>query len=165
MMEFPFLDPINNFINSNKLVNSYRIFSGINTSYSFYGSNVSTNKYFLVELYDANNKLLREINCADHFYSKTGYARFQTLAPKLTNFIAITEMLEKEGKIDAAVVKEREEHVHDVLKYIGASMMKNDEKVKTYTVKLMMIVPIHVWEARNLEQNNVFVTKEYSYDI
>ncbi len=44
----------------NPIHHLYAIFTGTNTGYGFYGINVSTYKYFSVELYDKNKKTTKK---------------------------------------------------------------------------------------------------------
>ena len=63
----------------NPVYHTYAIFTGTNTGYGFYGINVATHKYFNVELFDKDEKLIKSTNTFG-FKNQSNLARFEVLA-------------------------------------------------------------------------------------
>ena len=100
----------------NPIYHSYTIFTGTNTGYGFYGINVATYKYFSVELYDKNKKLIKKTNTFG-FKNQNNLARFEVLASRMANFIVENKNFPKNE--DPKLLASRKLYVNKVFKRIG----------------------------------------------
>lgn len=152
-------------------LNYYSQFSGINTGYGFYGINVATNKYFIIETYK-KNKLIKKENLV-HFKTKNGYSRFSTICSWIYNFNVETKELEtklknkkdkdilKNEKEIVQVIKVRKMYIEKLYKYIGKNTIKTKDYDK-YIVKLITVVPPKSFDEVK-DKNNVYVIQEYEF--
>lgn len=143
-------------------VRPYLVFSGINTGYGFYGINVATNKYFLVEVLDEQNCTVEKLNVSD-FKTSNSFSRFHTLPSWIYNFKVETNDIRKKDQIDEKFLKLRDTYVRKVFKHVLKSHLKAPLENKKYAIKLVTVVPPNIWEEK-LEKNNIYVLEEYEFE-
>lgn len=166
--EIPVLGFLKKNVYDSNVVRPYMVLSGINTGYGFYGINVATNKFFLIEVLDKENCLVEKINVSN-FKTKNSFQRFHTLPSWLYNFKVETKDLRKEldtvTKNDIKYFDLREEYVEKVFKHILKSYVKDIERDEenTYAIKLITVVPPDIWKSE-LEKNNIYVLTEYNFN-
>lgn len=158
--DFPIVSFLKKDVFDSNYIRPYLVFTGINTGYGFYGVNVATNKFFLIEILDKKNNIIKKINVSD-FKTKNSFSRFHTLPSWLYNFKVETKELKDKGlvsKNDEKYIKLRDEYVKKVNKHILNSYINKNELNKefTYVIKLITVVPPDIWN-NNLEKNNIYV--------
>ncbi|VDH02977.1 hypothetical protein [Bergeyella zoohelcum] len=150
---------INNIISSivnNPIYHTYAIFSGTNTGYGFYGINVSTYKYFKVEIFDKDGKLIKTTS---NFGLKTSnsLSRFEVLANKISHNIV------EKNKISDDIKNNKEKEVKDlyinkIFKVIGKYEAKKENNCHHYKVTLYTLIPDDIW---NKKKSNKLKVSEY----
>lgn len=163
---------------NSRWIRPYTILSGVESGYGFYGKNVSTNKFFIIELYNKDSSLIKTINYAQTFNTASGLSRFETLPAKLYNFIVETEDLkknsiERDSGQTARIIRLREQYAEKIFKYIAKSVIKDaiaqrhgitdnvKKTVEYYKVKFFTIVPPqNIFNQSNRERHTIFVLKE-----
>lgn len=130
----------------NPIYHSYTIFTGTDTGYGFYGINVATYKYFEVELYDKDKKLINKTNTFG-FKGQNNLARFEVLASKMANYIVENKNFPKNK--DQKLLKIRKLYVNKVFKRIGLFEAKKYSNCKYYKVTLYTLMPTDIWVDKN----------------
>lgn len=130
----------------NPIYNSYTIFTGTNTGYGFYGINVATYKYFNVEVYDKEKKLIKKTSTFG-FKNQNNLIRFKVLASRMANFIEENKNFPK--KEDKKLLKIRELYVKKIFKRIGLFEAKKISDCKYYKVTLYTLMPSDIWVDKN----------------
>src|SRR5699024_9101458 len=78
------------------ILHGYVQFASIDSGYGFYGGNVATNKFFVLELKNQQDEVLLSKEFKFFFNSQNAYLRFDTLASKLyNNMIDLDELREE----------------------------------------------------------------------
>ena len=161
--EIPPLSFLKSYVYGSTEMRHYLVFSGINTGYGFYGVNVATNKFFLVELLDSDNKIVKTLNVSD-FSTNNSFSRFSTLPSWIYNFNVETNELTNKGEHEVKRYCElREKFIYKVYNYIGKEYASKYPHIKKYNVKLITVVPPNIWEER-LEKNNVYVLQKFEFN-
>lgn len=80
------------------VLHEYVQLAGIDAGYGYYGRNVATSKFFLIELRNKEEELLISSEFKRFFNSQNTYVRFETLASKLYNTVVDLEDLQKQAK-------------------------------------------------------------------
>ncbi len=154
------------------LFRPYMILSGIESGYGFYGRNVATHKYYFIEFYDKDNRLLETFDYANLFKTANGFSRFQTFPSKLYNFIVQTEDRKKKilSEQENRLIKLRESYTEKTLKYIAQAAVENAEKagivkgkITSCKIKFITVVPpLNLFNKDNFTDNkqNIYVLKE-----
>lgn len=154
------------------LFRPYMILSGIESGYGFYGRNVATHKYYFIEFYDKDNRLLETFDYANLFKTTNGFSRFQTFPSKLYNFIIKTEDQKKESLNEQGkkLVKLRESYTEKTLKYIARAAVKKVQttgiangKITSCKIKFITVVPpLNLFSNDNFTSNkqNIYLLKE-----
>lgn len=175
----PVLDPLKA-VFSSSAIRPYLVISGIETGYGFYGKNVATNKYLVIEIYDKDSNRIKSIDYAQAFNTSNGLSRFETLPSKLYNFLTETEDLKKVKKKDDTaalqkMISAREQYVEKSLKYIARSVVSSDlskrigltpaeqNEITFFKIKLITIIPPENIFSKNSKEPSIFVLKEYIY--
>lgn len=164
----PFLTYLKKDIYDSNLIRPYLVFSGINTGYGFYGVNVATNKFFLIEILDKQNCIIEKINVSN-FKTKNSFQRFHTLPSWLYNFKVETTELKETPTVfqeEEKYIQLREQYVKKINKHILKSYLtqKYLEKKYKYVIKLVTVVPPNIWET-DLKKNNIYVLEEYVFNL
>ena len=79
------------------LFEQYVVLSGAGSGYGFYGRNVGTNKFFMVEHYSSEGELIEKFDPRTEFRTKNGFVRFITICAKLYTFNTDTQELESKA--------------------------------------------------------------------
>jgi hypothetical protein len=166
--ELPVLTHLKNDIYDSNFIRPYLVFSGINTGYGFYGINVATNKFFLIEILDEQNCIVEKINVSN-FKTKNSFQRFHTLPSWLYNFKVETTELKEKASIseeENKYIELRDEYVKKVNKHILNSYIRNEDLKENYSyrIKLITVVPPNIWKS-NLDKNNIYVLEEHDFKI
>ncbi|WP_126973152.1 hypothetical protein [Gynurincola endophyticus] len=165
---------------SSSAIRPYLVISGIETGYGFYGKNVATNKYLIIEIYNKDSNRIKTIDYAQAFNTSNGLSRFETLPSKLYNFLTETQDLkngEKKGDTVALqkMISAREQYVEKSLKYIARSVVneeiskrinlspKEQTEINFFKIKLITIVPPENIFKNNNKEQSIFILKEYIY--
>lgn len=164
--DLPVLTYLKNDIYDSNFIRPYLVFSGINTGYGFYGVNVATNKFFLIEIQDEENCIVEKINVSN-FKTKNSFQRFHTLPSWLYNFKVETNELKEEPTSNDEKVRYitlRDEYIKKMNKHILKSYLskKTLKENYNYIIKLVTVVPPNIWENK-LEKNNIYVLEEYVF--
>ncbi|WP_018675950.1 hypothetical protein [Riemerella columbina] len=158
-----FNELVNKFMH-NSIYNSYAIFTGTNTGYGFYGINVATYKFFVVELYDSNDDLIHKTSTFD-FKNKANLQRFDVLSSKIAN--SITEI--KKNKDDdkkSKIFGMKKDLTKKIFKYIGLQQAKKYNNCKYYVVKLYTLIPDDIWDNENYNLlKNVAKYETYKFEL
>lgn len=163
-MSIPGLDYlVNNVYNNDKCGHGYLIISGINTGYGFFGTSVSTQKFFTLEVYDSSKNLILSDNKFG-FRTTTGYERFNGFPTHLMNFIYEIDK-DKKKKGNTKDIELREQYLYKALKYLGKNVAQRYKKAKTYKVKLNTVVPYDIWADKKFRKNQVYVKTEFEYSL
>ncbi|MXV37917.1 hypothetical protein GO491_04380 [Flavobacteriaceae bacterium Ap0902] len=156
-----FNDILNTF-RHNSIYNIYAILTGTNTGYGFYGINVATNKFFVVELYDSNDKIIHKTSTFG-FKNKSNLQRFNVFSSKTANYIA---ELNKENNKKSKATEMKEKLTKKYFKYIGLREVEKYDNCKYYIVKLYTIIPDDIWENKNyFLSKNVGEYKSYKFEL
>lgn len=140
----------------------YLMFSGINTGYGFYGINVATNKYFIVEIININKNIIKKIN-VNNFNSANSFSRFSTCGSFIYNFnVETNEIKKKDKKNSERYCLLRDKFVSKIYKYIGKREVNDIKNCESFKVKLITVVPPNIWNNK-LEKNNIYVLQEFSF--
>lgn len=166
--ELPVLTHLKKDIYDSNFIRPYLVFSGINTGYGFYGINVATNKFFLIEILDGQNQIVERINVSD-FKTKNSFQRFHTLPSWLYNFEVETAELKEKSSVseeDSKYIELRDEYVRKVNKHILKSYIKEKDLKENYNyrIKLITVVPPNIWKSK-LDKNNIYVLEEQDFKI
>ncbi|MGX1025047.1 hypothetical protein [Psychroflexus sp. MBR-150] len=166
--KIPVLTHLKNDIYDSNFIRPYLVFSGINTGYGFYGINVATNKFFLIEILDEQNCIVEEINVSN-FKTKNSFQRFHTLPSWLYNFkVETTELKEKSSILEEEnkYIELRDEYVKKINKHILKSYIRVEDLKENYIyrIKLITVVPPDIWKS-NLDKNNIYVLEEHDFKI
>lgn len=145
----------------NTFCKHYLIYSGINTGYGFYGINVATNKFFLVEAMDSQNRIIKKFDISD-FKTKSTYARFSTVVSWFYNFNVENEAIKKKSGQNSRIYKLREKYLHKIYQDIGEYSVKGLKNCKSFKIKMVTVVPPDIWNT-TLQKNNIYVLQEYSF--
>lgn len=146
------------------IMRPYMVLSGINTGYGFYGINVATNKYFLIEILDNQNKMVDELNVSN-FKTSNSFSRFHTLPSWIYNFKVETNDIKEleSAKDNEKYIELRETYVRKMFKHLLKSYIKEPIKNRKYLVKLVTVVPPDIWKEK-LEKNNVYVLEKFEFE-
>lgn len=148
-----------------KHATGYLWISGLNTGYGFYGINVSTQKFFIVNVYDKNKNLIIKDN-RFNFHTTTGYMRFDGFAYHIANFISESDKMRTDKHPEKIkYLSVREDYVNKVFKYLGKAVAKKINDADTYTVKLCTIIPHDIWSKQKIDKNQVYVEKEIEFNL
>jgi hypothetical protein len=145
----------------NPLCKHYLVYSGINTGYGFYGINVATNKFFLVEALDSKNKLIKKFDLSN-FNTKSTFSRFSTVVSWLYNFNVENEEIKKKAGKNSRIYKLREKFLQKVYQNIGQYSVRELKDCKSYTIKMVTVVPPDIWKT-SLQKNNIYALQEYNF--
>ena len=143
----------------------YMILSGINTGYGFYGINVATNKYFLIEVLDDENNVVDEINVSN-FKTSNSFSRFHTLPSWIYNFKVETNDIKELKNTELPndkYIELRETYIRKIFKHILKSYIEKPVENRKYLVKLVTVVPPDIWKEK-LEKNNIYVLEEFEFE-
>lgn len=142
----------------------YLIVSGTNTGYGFYGMNVATQKFFKLDVFDKDRKL---IYSGERFGLKTlgASTRFEAYPTKISNFISETNDMKSKAIPDTLVIRLREEYVVKVAKYLGKSATSQIKDAKYYRVTLNALIPINIWTNESLTKNKIFPQKIFEFSL
>lgn len=152
----------NHFLN-NPLYRGFAIFSGINTGYGFYGINISTHKYFEVELFDGQNCLISSTKDFG-IERQNNLIRFEVLASKMANFIS--ENKEFELNENDRVLEIRKLYVEKIFKYVGKYEAKKDKKCLYYRTTLYSLMPSDIWIDHHYNRNiTSFIYESIYFDL
>ncbi len=139
----------------------YLMFSGLNTGYGFYGINVATNKFFLIEAMDSNNKVISKFDISS-FNSKCTYARFNTIVSWYYNFNVENEEIKKKHGKESRIYKLREKYLLKIYQNIGKFGVKELKNCTCFKIKMVTVVPPNIWNT-DLQKNNAYVLQEYNF--
>ena len=142
-------------------VRPYMILSGINTGYGFYGINVATNKYFLIDVLDDENNVISKLNVSN-FKTSNSFSRFHTLPSWIYNFNVETKDLLEVENPDDKYIGLRKTYVRKVFKHLLKSYIKDPQDNRKYLIKLVTVVPPNIWKEK-LEKNNIYVLEEFEF--
>lgn len=160
-VNIPILTEVTSLLYNNSSFTFYRIFSGTNTGYGFYGTSVATQKFIIVEVLDsANNVLLKDENF--NFRTFTGKSRFDGFPTHISNFIDETDRMSESKKPIKRVIKLREKYVEKIFKYLGKSVSKTVKSSHSYNISLITVLPQNIW-ANKINKNIVYVEKVYRF--
>jgi hypothetical protein len=143
-----------NIIN-NTIFNEYKKISGTNTGYGFYGINVATEAYFLVQVYNNKNKLIYSTT-TQNIYRKNTLSRFMVLSCSELNS---DYEIEKENKQNLKSNQKtqpsiKEKYSNKIFKYIGLHTIKEfDKDYFYYTVTLYCLNPKNIWNSKNTKND------------
>lgn len=140
----------------------YLVASGLNTGYGFYGINVATNKYFMVEVLDEQYCISSKIDVCD-FETKNSFSRFHTFPSWLYNFKVETNEVKKEADYSRKYVQLRNKFVEKSFNYVGKTYTQGLPPGTRYNVKLITVVPPDIWNTK-LKKNNIYVLEEYYFE-
>ena len=146
----------------NSVCKHYLVFSGIDTGYGFYGVNVATNKFFLVEARDSNKEVIKKFDLSN-FNSTTTFSRFGTVTSFLYNFEVENEEIKKKGGKDSRLYKLREKYLKRLYEHVGEYSVKDMKNCKSYSIRLATVVPPDIW-ATSLQKNNIYAIQEYNFE-
>ncbi len=151
-------------IYGNNYVSKYLELTGINTGYGFYGINVSTDKYFEIELYDSSKRIIKTDQYFN-FSTMGGYSRFKSYASHLANYISDTkeQMQNDSNSVNRKNVEVREKYINKIFKWLGKNIAANTAGCTSYKTKLMTVVPFDIWKVANTELPRVYVNKEIEF--
>jgi len=130
----------------NPAYHCYTIFTGTNTGYGFYGINVATYKFFSVDLYDKDKKLIKKTKTFG-FENQNNLARFEVLASKMANYIVENKNFPNDG--DPKLLETRQLYVNKIFKHIGLFEAKKTANCKYYTVTLYTLMPSDIQTTEN----------------
>ncbi len=163
--DLPVLTYLKHDVYDSNFIRPYLVFSGINTGYGFYGINVATNKFFLIEILDEQNCIVEKINVSD-FRSKNSFQRFHTLPSWLYNFkVETTDLYEEaDSPQEKKYAELRDLYVKKINKHILKSYLDREELQPDYkyVIKLVTVVPPDIWNSK-LEKNNIYVLENYAF--
>nr|WP_315421386.1 hypothetical protein [uncultured Pedobacter sp.] len=143
----------------------YLWLSGLNTGYGFYGINVSTQKFFVVEIYDKNKILIHKDN-RFNFNTRTGYMRFDGYAYHIANFMAESDKLKLNNTVSRKMlINARSQYTNKVFQYLGRGVALKVNNADSYVVKLCTIIPHDIWASQKIEKNQVYVEKEMGFSL
>ena len=162
--EIPIVTNIVSKLNMNDYFTFYRIVTGTNTGYGFYGTSVATQKFILVEVYDEECRLLCK---DDNFNFKTivGKSRFGGFSVQISNFMNETKKMKNESNSDKRLIALRDKYVEKIFKHLGKSVSSKFENSKSYKISLITVLPISIWNEKKIAKNVVYVEKIYWYDV
>lgn len=150
-----------NWLLNNPLFYTYKIISGTNTGYGFYGINVGTEAYFLVKVYDKKNNLIYTTT-THGITKKNSITRFMTLSCSelCSNSDIEKEKNELKKAKKAIKINVNEVFSNKIFKYIGLYDTKNINKsdYEYYTVSLYCLNPKNIWNLTKTK-NDIKKTK------
>jgi hypothetical protein len=152
---------LKNNVFENTICKHYLIYSGINTGYGFYGINVATNKIFLIEAMDSQNRIIKKFDVSN-FKTKSTYARFSTIVSWFYNFNVENEEIKKKSGKNSRIYKLREKYLKKIYQDIGEFSVKDLKNCKSFKIKMVTVVPPDIWNT-TLQKNNIYVLQEYSF--
>jgi hypothetical protein len=157
----PGITYLKNEVFDNSFCKHYLIYSGINTGYGFYGINVATNKFFLIEALDSKNRVIKKFDMSN-FNTKSTFARFCTVASWLYNFNVENEDIKKKAGKNVRIYKLREKYLKKVYQNIGKYSVRDIKNCTSFTIKMVTVVPPDIWNT-SLQKNNIYAIQEYSF--
>ena len=162
--EIPIITNFISKLNMSDFFIAYRIITGTNTGYGFYGTSVATQKFILVEVYDKECKLL----CKDdnfNFKTLVGKSRFSGFSVQISNFMNETRKIKNEDSSNKKIVALRDKYVEKIFKHLGKSVSNKFKNSKSYKISLITVLPVSIWNKKKIEKNIVYVEKIYWYDV
>lgn len=130
------------FLQQKKQTKWYYILSGINTGYGFYGIRASSNKYFRITLYNAENRVIESDRYLD-LNSWNGISRLDGYASFLINYHVETELFIREDSI-SEVTDFRKKYMDKSLKWLGQMKAERLPECTSYRVEVFSITSIRV---------------------
>ncbi|MFC5047975.1 hypothetical protein ACFSTE_01015 [Aquimarina hainanensis] len=169
-IENPVVNGTLDYILNNPIIKNYRILSGTNTGYGFYGINVATEKFFVVEVLDKDCNKIKEVTTFG-LHKKNSLSRFQVLSSGIFNLISENrhrkkELKKKPSKALEAQAKFDDKYVDKIFKYVGLTAAKNTRNAAYYNVKLLALHPKEIWKEEQYDQKtSAFIYKQIEYDL
>jgi hypothetical protein len=162
--EIPLMSSIASVCYKSRLFNAYRILSGTNTGYGFYGTSVATQKFVSIEVYDKACKLILKDD-AFNFNTFVGKSRFDGFPTHISNFMEETKRMKRDENANKKLVALREKYVEKVFKHLGKSVCNKTLNSYCFKISLITILPISIWNEKKISKNVVYVEKIYQYDV
>ncbi len=163
-LEIPFLSGLNN-LQSFKI---YRMYTGTDTGYGFYGIKTATVKYFKLTLYDDNYKIISN----DRYFglkSSNGISRFAGYASYLSNYISETEkMIENNSDSKDQILeiaKYRETYVNKVFKWLGKKQALKVKNCTEYSIEIITIIPENINTRETNLKPKIYVVKKGLFPV
>lgn len=136
---------------STAYLHPYTVFTGTNTGYGFYGINVATYSFFEVEIFDEKGDLIDKTTNFD-IRNKNSYDRFNSLANKISNYIAENKKYTSEET--EKYLKMRTLYINKIFKHVGLLEAKKHEDCDSYRVSLLSLATADIWEDEPYNTNS-----------
>lgn len=160
----PFISSISSFFYSLPLFNTYRILTGTNTGYGFFGTSVATQKFVTIEILDKNCNVIFKDDTF-HFQTTVGKSRFDGFPTHISNFIDETGRMKRDKKSNQKLIDLRDKYVEKVFKHLGKRVSKHIANAYSYKISLITVLPISIWNEKKLNKNVVYIEKIYQYNL
>ena len=158
----------------------YMVLSGAETGYGFYGKNVATTKFIMIECYNKDSTLIQTIDFGQAFKTKNGVVRYETLPSKIYNFLNDTDELKNKLILTDSLQaiktsNQRYEYVEKVFKYIAKSTFSNAflnrnlinsktlNETEFIVTKLITIYPPKDIFSNRTDHQSIYILKEYRF--
>lgn len=147
-----------NILLNNVFINNYALLTGTNTGYGFYGVNVATEKFFIVELFNSSGEKIKTITTFN-FKRISSLQRFNVLPSMMFNLISKNkEIYSKEiPEENKKYIMVLEKYINKIFKHVGLYAAQSDKNCSSYNVKLCAINVTDIWLDNNYTNNKSYL--------